>query len=240
MNPKHCIPLLEDLKQNRSVIFTKFGDGEHLACTQSQGRNVDNDSYHSELGQRTRDAFVYFTTRPYTYLGKWHHDPVFNYFETLVPLTVSIPWVNYHWLIPEHAPDCFERHDIVQLIDFIQKTPALKIVVTNARSIDKMCKFLCAKERVVVANNSWSYQFEQILQELLSKIPVDEPSIINISAGLASKALIAEASKVRPLASFLDWGSSLDILTRYENSRGWRFTFSDAYQLFKPVWNLDP
>ena len=233
-----CWPLLEKLKLGERVIFTKFGDGEFECCIYKKGKNCDNDSYHYDLGELLIKSFIILCNTKNTFIGKWHNPNVYNFFSQFV-VDKPIPFVHYHWLIHHFFPEGFERNDIIQLIDYIQKTDVKKIVITNNIGIKRMSKFLCASDSFEVKSTNWSFEFYDVLKNVLEIIPKDEPSIVNLAAGLASKPLIALCANERPLASFLDWGSGLDSISRYETTRTYNRNFYDIRNLFDPVWNID-
>jgi hypothetical protein len=235
-----CWHLIEKLKVGERVIFTKFGDGEYECCIHEYGKNCDRDTYHSDLAELLKKSFIILCNTKNTFIGKWHTSNVYDYFSDLIlDKYKPIPFVHYHWLIHHFFPEGFERNDIIQLIKFIQKTNIKKIVITNNIGIKRMCKFLCASDSFEVKSQNWSFEFYDVLKNVLEIIPTDIPSIVNISAGLASKPLIALCAQERPLASFLDWGSGLDSISRYQHTRDYNTNYYDIRKFFDPVWNLD-
>ena len=82
--------MIDNIKNNKRVIFTKFGDGEYLCMNKHQGENCDGDKYSEKMGDELIESFVilcnlYNFKNENVYIGRWHSnmDVITRYYGTL-------------------------------------------------------------------------------------------------------------------------------------------------------------
>lgn len=231
--------LITKLNNDERVIFTKFGDGE-LRCMRNDNSvgiaNFDGDRYTIELGQALQKAFIALSESPNTYIGRWHHLDVTSYclslyYDYLVENNKELkppPYVHYHFCYNDCAFD--ENLNLFNFVKTLQDTKKHKIVITNKLNENHRTIFK-ADSFIEVPMNSWyAYGLYEHLITITSNILDQYPNaIILISAGLASKVLIAYLSQKYKQASFIDLGSGFDILSQNRYTRSERPEYHNTH-----------
>lgn len=230
------------INANKPVRFIKWGDGEFQICIGDQGANCDGDIYFPELGEKIRIAFLKLAFIPNTYYGCWHTSGfdgrVKRFFdsmwETLVKLPASyVPWVHYHCLLRDAERG--RKPDMLNLMKAIQANQRKKIYVCNKKN-SKLCRVINA-EHVEVPEKCWFLHYDTVMQDIKSKITPD--CIILFSAGLCTKAAIAELVETNPGITCLDFGSSFDCLTRGITSRSYQGSFQEEVAYYSEILPAD-
>lgn len=230
MQPIFLIDLLEKLKQGENIIFTKYGDGEYECMRGTSGCNIDKDSYHPWLGDALKKALVSLSQKKNAYIGKWWWwaPEVSNFCDTVAADgNVTVPWVGYHVFMND---DEFLKYDYMyQFVDFLIHTDRKKIVICN-RMNSKLTALIRAHTYIEIPEKNWSYEYQHWKSELCKHIEKD--SIILISGGLCSKVLIDDITNEYNV-TFIDLGSSFDLLTRRINTRGWKHTYQQEIDYYR-------
>ena len=235
-HPFYLSEIIRRLDSGQNIIFTKFGDGEYNCMRGSAGQNADNDRYHSWLGNSLKKALVNLSRKQNVFLGKWHTPDVYEYCNDIASENgVEIPWVHYHLIMNF---DCCplagsflwhsHMHDLVRVV---QNSHRKKIMVCNKRN-ERLVRLFKADGYVKIPERNWSFQYDRWRRELERHIEPD--CIILIAAGLCSKVLISDIVEKNDV-TFLDLGSSFDLLASKINSRGWRHAYEDEVEYYKDV-----
>lgn len=258
-NPFKCdiLHLINNIKNNKRVIFTKFGDGEY-ACIQYKkidlgDHNCDNDNYSVELGNRILKSFnnlCYLSkTDDGIYIGKWHSNEkymkdlcskFYDYFKEINSNDIiDIPFVYYHFCYNDHYEEWGSNKNLYEFVKTIQNSNKNKIVITNYQNT-RFSIIFKPNYFVTISPNSWfESSYEEIYNYVSGILNKNEDSIILLSAGLASKVLINELANIYPKASFIDIGSGFDLLARKRPSRTYytdkQHSYFDEYMYYKDL-----
>ena len=90
--------------------------------------------------------------------------------------------------------------------------------------------FFRADVFIEIPANNWSFEYEKWLK--LVEQHVEENAILLIAGGMCSKVLIDDITNKFDL-TFIDLGSSFDLLAGKRNSRGWQHTYQDEVNYYK-------
>lgn len=225
--------LIENLKDNKRVIFTKFGDGEYLCMTlkYEYSRNCDGDTYTNILGELLRNAFINLCIRSKTeniYIGKWNHtkepcnfflDIYYDYLNKNNINIISVPFVDYHFCYPDNNFN--KNKNCYNFVKSIQDYNNYKIVISNENNKNLFTIFKC-NLYINISNNSWfTYYYNKLLDKLKKILNHYPNSLILMAGGLATKVLLDEITYLYPNVSFIDIGSGFDILATKQKSRAW-------------------
>jgi hypothetical protein len=237
--------LNKKLIDGEKVIFTKFGDGEYQCMTLQKigNTNADNDIYTYEFGIKLKEAFYNLCDRSdkeNIYIGKWHTNEVskfycnilYDYYIENNKKLKSIPFVNYHFCQIDYN---FNKNnnllEFVKTIKYLNKT---KIIFANEKN-KKLAIIFNANYHLIIPEISWfanGYynKLEEQLNELLTKY---NDALILFAGGMGSKIIISNLSNRFQNASFIDIGSSFEILATKNDLRGWRYIckeFTNSYE----------
>lgn len=215
--------ILECIKTSTPVYFSKYGDGEYLCMTTSNGTNCDGDMYSPELGNALKKALSYMSQKENSFIAKWHTGNVTDYLQELVPER-TIPWNHYHTLMS--YPENFGTSHLRDFVQVIKNTSDNVIIVSNKKNIE-MKTFFNGNKFVVVPERSWfNDYYADVYNEVCKNIDTYCHTIILTSAGLASKVLISDIATNYSNVSCLDLGSSFDYICTGKNTRGQRWDVS--------------
>lgn len=222
--------IIECLKNNKTIIFVKYGDGEYQCANLYKGANCDGDRYFPELGEKIKKSFIYLSSHENILIGKWSTYTVFNFFENLLHIkNKKINWINYNTLINN---DKFNQNDdLYRFVKTIQECNRNKIIVSNKMNI-KMKKIFNADIFIEIPSKCWSLKYDYFFSKIMESLK--DNSIVITSAGLCSKVLIADLVKKNKTISCLDTGSSFDLLCG-RNTRGWKHSYEDEYNYYKNI-----
>lgn len=227
------------------VIYTKFGDGEYICMTLQKigDTNCDNDKYTYELGIKLKEAFCNLCERSdkeNIYIGKWHTQEVskfcsnflYDYYISNEKELKSIPFVNYHFCQIDYN---FNKNDnLLEFVKTVKHSNKIKIIISNIQN-KKLGIIFNGNYFIEIPNNSWfaNGYYNKLEENLINLLNIHNDAIILIAGGLASKIIIANVSAKFQNASFIDIGSSFDILVSRIDTRGWGRTgeeFTNSYE----------
>lgn len=222
------LEVIDKLEKGQNLIYTKYGDGEYNCMIGLSGHNIDHDSYHSWLGQALKNALVSLSKKPNTYIGKWWHSSVYDFCDQYTSqYGVTVPWAWYHLVMND---DDFYKFDYMyKFVQFIVNTKRKKILVCNYMN-NRLKQFFRADVHVEIPPQNWSFEYDKwknIVEQHMVK-----DAIVLISAGMCSKVLIDDITNNHD-ATFIDLGSSFDLLGRMANTRGWRHTYQDEWRYYR-------
>lgn len=238
MEPVFLLNLLEILRNNGNVIFTKYGDGEYNCMRGEIGQNCDYDSYHYWMGEKLKESLVHLSQKENSFIGKWWGSDVYNYCDDIVQKNnLFIPWVWYHLVLND---DQFMHFNYMhQFVEFLVTTPRKKILICNRHNA-RLKSFFRADIFIEIPERNWSFDYVH-WKEAVEK-HLEKDCIILISAGMCSKILIDDMTQDLPVTC-IDLGSSFDLLARKKTSRGFLHSYEEElayYQEFLPDnWDLD-
>jgi hypothetical protein len=225
----NLLKALAKLKRGENIIFTKYGDGEYNCMLGVHGYNVDHDTYHAWLGESLKQALVSLSKKPNTYIGKWWTADVYEYCNKIAQANnVTIPWVWYHLFMNDDEFTKFNH--MYKFVNFMVNTKRKKIVICNSEN-KRLKDFFRAEVFVEIPAKDWSFDYIAYKQIVESHIVKD--AIVLISAGMCSKVLIDDITNERPDVTFIDLGSSFDMLASKKNTRGWHHTYAQELAYYK-------
>jgi len=228
MNPEYLIEILDKLEKGENITFTKYGDGEYFCMIGMQGHNCDGDSYHAWLGSRLKEALLSLSKKPNTYIGKWWVAETYDYCDSIAKMhNIKIPWAWYHLFINDDEALNFDY--MYKFVKFMVNTQRKKILICN--NMNKRLKnFFRADVYIEIPSANWSYNYNNVKNELQKHLQKD--CVILISAGLCSKVLIDDITNDHEV-TFIDLGSSFDLLARKKNTRGWTHSYESELKYYK-------
>jgi hypothetical protein len=95
-------------------------------------------------------------------------------------------------------------------------------------------------EMIHVPFNNWFDEYyDNVLNNIKSKINDGEQPIILTACGMSAKILIADLAKEYPNGIFLDIGSATDYLCTTCDTRGRKYTYIDLFTLFESILPKD-
>ena len=234
--------MINNLKNKKRVIFTKFGDGEGQCMMLVNGENCDGDKYTYDLAVKLKEAFVLLCDMDdNVYIGKWHSEQehyikfyitlCYNYFINANKTLKSIPFVDYHYC---YADNTFNHnHNMYDFVKTIQDISNYKIIVSNENNSNLNIIFR-SDEFITIPNSAWfaNGYYNSIYEKLDNIFQKHSDAILLIAGGLASKVLITELASKHKTASFIDIGSGFDILAQNKYTRSWNSTpdFNNSFQ----------
>ena len=246
--------LNKKLIDGEKVIYTKFGDGEYQCMTlQRIGHtNCDSDRYTYELGIELIKAFCNLCERSNNeniYIGKWFNENIQKFYcDFLYDYYISnnkelkpIPFVYYHFCQIDY--DFNKNNNLLEFVKTVKKVNKIKIIISNIRN-KKLGLIFNGYYFIEIPENSWFADgyYNKLEENLINLLNIHNDAIVLIAGGLASKILIANVSAKFQNASFIDIGSSFDILASKYDSRGWGNTgeefinnYENQLEYFKEV-----
>ena len=236
--------VIQKLKDNNSIVFTKFGDGEYYCMAGFEGANCDGDQYNPPLANALRYAFLKLCDLSYDrednriVLGRWHYPDAVTYCSELywnhqveqnIPVK-EIPFVNYHLI---YNDDDFNRTNLMyEFVSAVQKFSNYKVLITNTNNI-RLETIFQADQFIPIQSNTWhTYQYEEIRNAVDEILKDHLNALVLIAGGLASKVLIAELCEKYKQASFLDIGSGFDILATKRCTRDHKHSYEDEVKYY--------
>lgn len=198
--------LSECIRRGLPVSFSKYGDGEYACANLFNGQNCDADLYTEKKQIALINSFKYMAeTAPDAYVSYWTEE-ISSYWQSLTQTPVR--WGKVHALIFDD--DSIE--DKVNLYKTIKTSPLKKIYICNKLMV-KAQPLLNINWMVYIPLNNWfDTSFDELMQTLKTVIMHDEQCIIMCSAGMGSKVIICELTKLFPNNIYLDIGSALDTI----------------------------
>ena len=226
------------VKDNKSVIFLKFGDGEYSCAFNNYGANCDNDIYTPKLSVNIKKSFKYIVENTdNTYIGMWHDNRNTKQWEGLVNKKVN--WVNYHAIIIDNK----NTIDKLELYKAIKSSKSKKIIVCNELLIKS--KYLFDADHIVIVpfNNWFDDHFNEIFNQIVKLIGNDDNHIVITCCGMSAKVLIPTLREKFTNGIYLDFGSALDFICTKKDSRGREYDYAYIENLLSELlpdnWN-DP
>jgi hypothetical protein len=130
----------------------------------------------------------------------------------------DVNWAKYHTIIIDNNNDNLK----INLYKTIKTSKINKIIVAN-RFLIKSTLLLNIDTFIEVPSCCWFDDlFDDILEQVKSKINTNEINIIITCCGMGSCVLIGELLKKFPNEIYLDFGSALDIICTKKDTRGWQ------------------
>ena len=228
----NTIEFTSKIKNNKQVIFVKYGDGE-IACMYNEaGENCDNDPYTPELRLGLVKSLALYSYYPNAYIGKWHSEEGFQRLQDIINV-VGLPepkFVDYHLVYNDEK--VFDNKNLFNFVKTVQESNRKKIIISNANNI-RLKKVFNTEHFIEVDPQNWFINIESILSYL--KHQITDNCIVITAAGMGSKVLIAELLKTNPTISAIDIGSSFDYLCQKRNTRDRTHTYEDIYNYYKEL-----
>jgi hypothetical protein len=234
--------LINCIENNKPISFSKYGDGEYYCMTRYIGRNCDNDTYTTKLGNALIESFKYVTDLSNNnFIGLWHDDKKVQVLQQYT--NKNIKSARYHTLIFDGNFDYHNNRPYdfdydskkVGIYKAIRISPLKKIIVCN-KLLMKSKLLFDADELVIVPFNNWfDTDFHKILNYIKDLIKYDGNHIVMTCCGMSAKVLIAELLKVYPNGIYLDFGSALDRICTKKESRGYKFTYEYLLDMLKDI-----
>ena len=219
--------LTECIKTHTPVAFLKFGDGEYGAAKGDKGHNCDKDMYTAFLKNGLIESIAYMVNNgPNTFIGIWHDGNHIDFWNKHVKKPIQL--VKYHTVIM----DGDNNGEKVKLLKTIKESSLKKIYICNPLMV--RAKILLDIDHMIhVPFNNWvDTEFESILEQIKNVMcDGDEQCIVLTSAGMGSKVLIGELTKLYPKNIYIDIGSALDKICTKKTSRGWE----PSYEYFMNI-----
>ena len=229
--------LSECIRSGIPVSFSKYGDGEYACANAFAGHNCDADFYTQKKQIALIESFKYMAENaPNAYMSYWTEE-ISSYWQTLTK--TNIKWAKLHTFILDD--DAVESK--IDLYKTIKTSPLKKIYICNPL-MEKARTLLNIDWMVFIPMNNWfDTLFEELIQRLNTVISADEQCIIMCSAGMSSKIIICELTKLFPNNIYFDIGSALDTICTKRVTRDQRRTYENALyhmrELIPGDWN-DP
>lgn len=222
--------LIDCVKNKTPVSFSKYGDGEYLCARGASGHNCDCDNYTKKLRHALIDSFKYMTeNKDNCYIGLWISPEVKAYWESLV--SKNIKFAKYHSLIV----DGDDNLNKIALFKEIKFSPLKKILVSNS-SLEKAKRLLNIDYMFTISYNNWFDScFEPLLNAIVKTINPDEQYIVITCAGMGSKVLICELTKLFPNNIYLDFGSSLDKICTKRHTRDGQLPYETLLNIYNEI-----
>lgn len=219
------------------MSFSKYGDGEYACAKLFNGRNCDADFYTHKKQIALIESFKYMAeTAPNAYMSYWT-DEISSYWQSLTQTPVR--WSKIHTLIfdDDHV------EEKVKLYKTIKQSPLKKIYICNPL-MKKARTLLNIDLMVFIPMNNWfDTLFEEFIKKLKTVISTEEQYIIMCSAGMGSKVIICELTKLFPNNIYLDIGSALDTICTKRVTRDHNRTYEKVLYYLQDIlpsdWN-DP
>ena len=231
--------LVECVKNNKPVSFSKYGDGEFNCACGYFGSNCDNDEYTSKKSIGLINSFKYMVEHAENaYIGCWHDLNNKSFWERTVSKKVN--WSKYHSILFDENND--EKK--AQLYKAIKNSKLNKIIICNELLI-KSKTLLDADSIVVVPFNNWFDDKFDFYLNLINDIIYNDgrPPLVITCCGMTAKIMICELYKKYPNGIFLDFGSGLDKLCTKRESRGFPHSYDYILNLLKDIlpddWDSD-
>ena len=226
------------------ISFSKYGDGEYACANSFNGvsnsfgqHNCDRDAYTEKKKDALIESFKYMADQtPNAYFSFWTNE-ISSYWQSLAKTDVK--WGKIHTLIFDND----SINEKVELYKTIKSSKLKKIYVCNPL----MCKaqiLLDIDCMLFVPFDNWfDTLFDELIQNMVKIINPDEQYIIMLSAGMASKCVISELSKLYPNNIYLDIGSALDTICTKRVTRDLDRTYEKVLyylrEIIPPEWD-DP
>ena len=209
--------IVKFIKQNKSFIFVKFGDGEYYASIQSPGGNCDGTLYTPKLGNGIIESFKYLNQFPDVYIGKWEERSVPNYFQSLTSDKI-VNWENYNILIARTRDEFLNR--TLPYFKAIRNAKQQKIYVCNSTMVKLSKNILNIDNHIVIDPSNWfELNYDEILHNTINCINDPNNVLILTSAGMGAKVLIADIYKKFSNSIIIDIGSALDLICSGRRTR---------------------
>lgn len=242
--------MVNKIKNNERVIFTKFGDGEYNCMNNHDGCNCDGDKYSEKMGKELIESFIilcdlYNSKNENIYIGRWHSciEKIIGYYGSIYydyllnnnKTIKDIPFVDYHFCYNYH-PFVFKENNLYDFVKIIRESNKFKILITNNNN-EKLNIVFNTNFFLKIQNNCWYEKYENVYNYVDKILSLHEDAIILIAGGLASKILIKDLSLKYNKASFIDIGSGFDLLATKKLSRcsEIQHTYNDEFEYYKDL-----
>ena len=213
--------LTEYINTNTPCMFVKYGDGEMLAATYSQGENCDRTPYTTNLGDKLRLSFIYNSQQSNSLIAIWHNINSHKLFwESLLSNEKQISnvnCVNYHTIIIDYLHSSSDKLELYKAIKYSKRN---KIYIAN-NNMGKSKTIFNIDHHISIHPNNWfETEYQSVFNDVTKKIIDDSNTMVLTSAGMGAKYLISELHRLYPNAIYLDIGSAFDIICTGIETRG--------------------
>ena len=223
--------LSECIKTQTPVAFLKYGDDEYLAAVGTSGCNCDKDNYTEILKDGLIKSFTYMIDNgPNTFVGMRDDDGShIEFWNKFVEKPVQV--AKYHSVILYND----QINEKIHLLKTIKESSLKKMYICNP--IMNRAEILLNIDYMFhIPFNNWvDKEFDIILDAIKSIINPEEQHIILTSAGMGSKLLISELTKLFPKNIYIDIGSGLDKICTKKTSRGWEPSYEELMNLLSDI-----
>lgn len=225
--------ILNSIKNNYSLCFIKIGDGEIYCLNGCYGQhNCDGDFYTYTKQQKLIESIKYLTDNcENLYVGKWHTD-MYDIQKSLQ--TKNINYADYHSLILDDNDILNNNQEKINIYREIKNSNRKKLIICNPL-LAKSKLLLNIDEMVNIPFNNWFENYDEIKNQVISKLGNVENPIILMCGGIASKILASDLFRKYPNSTILDVGSAIDFICTKKNSRGWKHSYNDLVNYLKEI-----
>jgi hypothetical protein len=214
------------------TVLVRLGDGEYNASLGHWGQNCDGTQYTPTLKNRLNSSVQYLTKIPNCIIGQWNDTKVQQHWESISG-TTNINWGDYHTFQLERGE--MKSSDIKQKLWKVIKDSKLKKILVSNKLLVKATVLLDINIHIHIDTSNWfDNNYDEIYSTLLNEMK-DEDCIVLFAAGMGGKCMIADVHKVFPYSTYLDIGSSLDFISTKKDTRGWKYSYEETLDYFKPL-----
>ena len=188
----------ENIRNGDNFSFVKMGDGEMLAMLGAQGANCDGQSYGEKLAKSLKEAYKSFSDKPWIRITRWKLPGMEKEIENFEK-ELGILCTEDHDLLMNRVGEISSDH--YEFWKTIKESKRRKIFVGPER-LSGIVNFLNVDQmKIVPQSNAFDKDMD---------FKPEKDDIWLFSAGLASKAWIAEVLKMCPNVTCIDSGSAFD------------------------------
>lgn len=238
--------IIDHIDQHLPIVFVKCGDGEYLCGTGHKGKNCDNVAYTNKLRNALNNAYSYLVNTNNVYIGVWPFNTnvleYLNNFKQDNNQTCAVFSDFFPFFVYDIDGNFDYDNNKLRLYKTIKLSKLKKIAVCNP-AMAKIKMLLDIDSIIPVSYNSWfECDYDHIFGKIKHECDGSNPCIVIFSAGLGTKALIADLMKINSNNICLDIGSALDELCTGRNSRVkamYDETVGFYNELIPANWNSD-
>lgn len=178
--------------------FSRWGDGEWLCLKDINGADCDGNVYYKDLSERLKQIVT--ITQPY-YMGHQHGTPFQNRHFTLATDTQMYPqtWVNsdiWHNVSIERG--------LKEVFEILNKVHIVLVGNKSLSALPFINEFI-----EIPYKNTW-LQYNEVLDEIKSKIKPNEHKVFLIAAGRATNVFVHDLWTYNNENTFMAASSAFD------------------------------
>lgn len=198
---------ISNVENNINFLHVKRGDGEMACMNGDIGGNCDRHPYSKELGEGLKEAFEYLKDR--ATIVEWDNQREYNCLLHRIDNEVDAVSKFYKLIINSNRPKIFIGPE--KLKDWATIIGATHIIIPELNVF-------------------------QYYNEIIKEIPIIDNGIYMFSAGMPAKLMIGELVRKNINATYLDCGSSFDMIA-YQ-SRTYQITKEKFLELYLPTISI--